>query len=67
MRFTLTRGELAELPYQAADRVRPGDVIEVSGWRVAIENVVRDATSHSAGLLTGYVRRTAPLLGPSER
>ncbi len=67
MRFTLTRGELAELPYQAADRVRPGDVIEVSGWRVAVESVVRDATSHSVGFLTGHVRRTAPLLGPTDR
>ena len=49
VRFRLTRGGLAELPYHAERFVRPGDVISVSGWRIAVDTVARDATPHNPG------------------
>jgi hypothetical protein len=64
VRFTLMNGDVAQLTYVAAGRVRAGDVITVSGWRVSVDSIVDDATAASAGLLTGHVLRTTPILGP---
>ena len=64
VRFTLMRGDVVELPFSADDRVRAGDVVTVSGWRVSIDCVATEASVHSAGLLTGRLLRTKPPLGP---
>jgi hypothetical protein len=65
VRFTLMRGDVVELPFSADERVRAGDLITVSGWRVSVDSVVEDATAHTSGLLTGHVLRTRPPLGPA--
>ena len=64
VRFTLMRGDVAELPFSADDRVRAGDVVTVAGWRVSIDCVATESTAHAAGLLTGHLLRTKPPLGP---
>lgn len=64
VRFTLSRGDVAELPYDAKARVRAGDLIVVSGWRVWIETVVEDGTEYTTGTLIGHVVRTTPALRP---
>jgi hypothetical protein len=64
VRFTLMRGDVVELPFAADERVRAGDLITVSGWRVSVDSVVEDATTHTSGLLIGHVLRTKPPLGP---
>jgi hypothetical protein len=64
VRFTLMCGDVVELPFYAHERVRAGDLITVSGWRVSVDSVVEDATAHTSGLLTGHVLRTRPPLGP---
>ena len=37
VRFRLSQGDVAELPYHANERVQAGDLINVCGWRVWIE------------------------------
>jgi hypothetical protein len=64
VRFTLMRGDVVELPFSAGDRVRGGDVITVSGWRVSIDSVAENGNEHSSGLLIGHLLRTKPPLGP---
>ena len=63
VRFRLSQGDVAELPYHANERVQAGDLINVCGWRVWIETVVEDAREQTSGLLTGRLLRTTPALG----
>lgn len=44
MRYTLSVGDVVELAYRAEERVRAGELITVSGWRVAVESVVEIRT-----------------------
>jgi hypothetical protein len=44
VRFTLSVGDVVELAYRAEERVRAGELITVSGWRVAVESVVEVRT-----------------------
>ena len=64
VRFKLSQGDVAELPYHASARVQAGDLINVCGWRVWIETVVEDAREQTSGLLTGRLLRTTPALPP---
>jgi len=66
VRFRLGSGDVAELPYVASERVRAGQQITVFGWRVSVESVAAEGTAHTAGLLTGYLVRTAGALGAKD-
>ena len=51
VRLTLTQGQLAELPFKREERVRAGEVIDVSGWRVVVSGFVAShGKSHLADL-----------------